>query len=158
MVGEFSWENVRNKGLGIRYSDRAIEWEMNYAAIPKLVVDDLGGWYEFYNDALGFDNTEMAYRALLNGYRIIVDDTNQAACLDHWKALEDKPEELGEKRTTRLNDPRFEWMVRQIEKGNLPSKRTNEPTRLFYEIPEDLGQKEAVEWMDEHMEEIISIS
>lgn len=156
VVGEFSWENIRNKGIGIRFSDKAIEWEANYGAIPKHIVDDLGGWYEFYNDALGFDNTEIAYRALLNGYKIIVDDTNQAVCLDHWEALKDKPEELGEKRTLRLNDPRFEWMIRQIDKGNLPSKRKEEPVRLEYEIPENLGQKEAVDWMNEHLEEIIN--
>lgn len=155
VVGEKYWENQRLKHVGIRPSDNPAEWEMNYGAVPRKIVDDLGGWYEFYNDGLGFDNTEFAYRAILSGYRMLVDDTNVAIGLDHWKALEKDTKQLGEGRTHYLNDPRYFWMIQEISDGHLPIKRSFEPKRLEYDIPKELSQDGAVTWMKEHTKEII---
>lgn len=156
VVGAFSWENQRNLGIGMRKSESAIELEMNYCAIPKRVIDSVGGWYEFFNDGLGFDNTEFAYRALALGNSLVVDDTNVATCLDHWEALKDKQDELGEKRTHRLNDPRYYWMMNKLKEGKLGLKRDEkiDTFRLFYEIPETT-QDGAVEWMNENMQSIL---
>lgn len=157
VVGAFSWENQRNLGIGIRRSESPIELEMNYCAIPKSVIDSAGGWYEFFNDGLGFDNTEIAYRALALGNQLIVDDTNVATCLDHWEALKDKQDELGEKRTHRLNDPRYYWMMNKIKEGKLGLKRNEkvDTFRLFYEIPDTETQDGAVKWMNENMQSIL---
>jgi GT2 family glycosyltransferase len=157
VIGEFHWENQRNTGEGMRFSNEPIELEMNYCAIPLQIIKKVGGWYEFFNDGLGFDNTEFAYRALLSGAKLIVDDTNIATCLDHWEALKDKQEELGEKRTHRLNDPRYVWMINKIKEGKLPLKRTEEidTFRLEYEIPEETSQDGAVDWMKKNMSSIL---
>jgi len=157
VVGAFSWENQRNLGIGIRRSESPIELEMNYCAIPKSVIDSVGGWYEFFNDGLGFDNTEIAYRALLLGNQLLVDDTNVVTCLDHWEALKDKQEELGEKRTLRLNDPRYYFMMQKIKEGKLGLKRDEkvDTFRLFYEIPETETQDSAVEWMRTNTDSIL---
>jgi len=156
VVGEKWWINIRCKGIGIRESQIPEEWEMNYGAVPKKIVQDLGGWYEFYNDGLGFDNTEFAYRALHSGYRILVDDTNIAIGLDHWEALKENQKELGEHRIHRLNDPRYIWMLHKISEKKLPLKRDkNERIKLDYAIPEELSQDDAVTWMRSHMKEIV---
>lgn len=68
---------------------------------------DLGGCYEFYDFGLGFNNTDLALRALKAGYRIIVDDNNIASCINHWDALKGKDENGGMERGRRLNDPLF---------------------------------------------------
>ena len=140
----------------MRESNNPGDFEMNYGAVPKKVVEAVGGWYEFFNDGLGYDNTEFAYRALSLGYKIIIDDTNQAIGIDHWEALKDSQEELGEKRAFRLNDPRFHWMKDMIKAGKLPLKRTPDKDgfRLDYEMPE-MKEEEAVAWMKENMEKII---
>lgn len=157
VVGEVYFDNPRNLKIGMRESRNPFEFEMNYAAVPKKIVEAVGGWYEFFNDALGFDNTEFAFRAMSLGYKMIVDDTNQAVGLNHWEALKDKPEELGEKRTHRLNDPRYYWMLDMLKEGKLPLKRDplKDGFRLDYEIPEKLSQDEAVTWMKDNMEKII---
>lgn len=82
VIDGFSWRNVRVQFKGIRETDNPFDFEMNYSAIPKHILDHLNGWYEFFDDALGYDNTEIAYRALQEGYRIIIDDTNVATCID----------------------------------------------------------------------------
>lgn len=158
VVGEFMRSNQRNTGQGIRYSEMSTDWEANYGAIPRSVVDRLGGWYEFFNDGLGFDNTEIAYRALLSGSKIIVDDTNRGICIDHWEALKNKPEEHGSDRERRLNDPRFKWMIDMIEAGKLPIKRDEKQDnfRLFYEMPKNISQEEAVDWVYENMDKILN--
>lgn len=73
--------------MGIRESDSPYEFEQNYCAIPKTIIEALNGWYEFIDEGLGFDNTEFAYRALKSGYRLLVDDTNVGYGINHWEAL-----------------------------------------------------------------------
>jgi hypothetical protein len=156
VVGAFSWENQRNLGIGMRKSESPIELEMNYCAIPKKAVEAAGGWYEFFNDGLGFDNTEFAYRALSLGYQLLIDDTNQAVCIDHWKPLEGNQKELGEKRTMRLNDPRYYWLLEKIKEGKLDFKRdpAKDAFRLFYEMP-PMSQDEATKWIGDNQDKII---
>lgn len=157
VIGDIVFNNIRNKKLGMRYTENPADWEVNYGAVPKKIVDDLGGWYDFFNDGLGFDNTEFAYRALLAGYRIIIDDTNQAVGINHWEALKNNQKELGEKRTHRLNDPRYIWMQQKIKEGVLPIKRVGEDgIKLHYEIPESVSNEEAVKWMRENMITILN--
>ena len=50
----------------------SFDYESNYGAIPRKVLEELNGWWEFFDDGLGFDNTEIALRAMMNGSRIIL--------------------------------------------------------------------------------------
>jgi glycosyltransferase involved in cell wall biosynthesis len=61
-----------------------VEWEMNWASIPKNVIYDLGGMDEEY-DFKGFawDNTCIATRAKLLGYPILIDTTNECMGFNH---------------------------------------------------------------------------
>ena len=159
VVGTLMRKNVRAKRLGIRYSEVVTDLELNYAAIPKKLLDDLNGFWEFYDDALGFDDTEIVYRGFELGARLVIDDTNIATCIDHWNALENNPEQHGDSRTHNLNDPRFYYMIQKMKKGELPVVRTQEiddSIDLKYTIPPNLDKDEAVEYMRENMERIIA--
>jgi len=79
---KFHWRNVRVKYQGVRETDNYYDFEMNYSAIPMSIIKHLNGWYEFFDDGMGYDNTEFAYRALKEGYRILIDDTNIAKCVN----------------------------------------------------------------------------
>lgn len=155
--GEFMRANARLTNQGLRFTERPFDFEQNYGAIPMHILKDLGGWYEFFDFGLGFNNTELAYRALQKGYKIIIDETNVATCIDHWNALEGTTEH-GLKREVRLNDPQYLWMMGMIQEGKLPLARTQEIDDLIdleYQMPEDLNQEDAVTWMRDHMEEIV---
>jgi glycosyltransferase involved in cell wall biosynthesis len=156
VVGNFVRGNVRNIDRGIRFSDWPFDYEMNYGAIPKKVIEHMGGWYEFFNDGLGFDNTEFCWRAMKAGHKLIIDDTNKAICLEIWKHLENKQEQLGEKRTHRLNDPRYLWMQNMINNGRLPLLRDPkiDTFRLEYSMPNNLSQDEATDWIRTNAEKI----
>ena len=57
---------------------------MNWAAIPRDVIYDLGGMDEEY-DKKGFawDNTNIATRAAMLGYKIYLDPSNECFGFDH---------------------------------------------------------------------------
>lgn len=157
VIGEVVFDNIRNKKLGMRFTDNPADWEVNYGAVPRTIIDKLGGWYEFFNDGLGFDNTEFAYRTLLLGFRIIIDDTNISVGINHWEALRDNQQELGENRSRNLNDPRYIWMKEKIKQGKLPITRdVNECIKLDFEIPKEVSTENAVNWMYDNMNEILS--
>ncbi len=79
---KFHWRNVRVKYQGVRETDNYYDFEMNYSAVPMKIIKHLNGWYEFFDDGMGYDNTEFAYRALKEGYKILIDDTNIAKCVN----------------------------------------------------------------------------
>lgn len=88
IVTDFSWRNVRQMHSGVRESENPYDFEMNYGAIPKKILDDLNGWWEFFDEGIGYDNTEIAYRALKAGYKLVIDDRNIAICLDLFPKAE----------------------------------------------------------------------
>ncbi|MCK9355136.1 MAG: glycosyltransferase [Gallionella sp.] len=147
--GEFMRKNVRCRNQGVIPSENPFDFEQNYCAIPKYIAQDLGGWYEFMDESLGFDNTEFAMRALKSGYGLLVDDTNLAVCIDHWNTLEGTEEHgLGRERT--LNDPRFFWEEEMLDAGKLPLKRTqtiDDTIELLYTMPDEVPTEDAVKWM-----------
>lgn len=77
-----SWKNIRQQYLGLRETNNPMDFELNFGAIPALVLKDLGGWYDEWDEKMGYDNTEIALRALMAGYKILVDDGIVATCLD----------------------------------------------------------------------------
>jgi len=166
VVGRFLWQNARIQGVGMRETVNPFEFEMNWGAVPVKVARELGGWYEFYDFGLGFNNTDLAYRALKAGYRIIVDDTNLATCIDHWQALKGKDENGGMEQGRRLNDPLFLWAKNMIDMGKLPIFRNQEiddKINLSYKPPKGMSDDEftkkwlpengariAAEWLEEY--------
>lgn len=158
VIGKFIRKNVRMQNAGLRRTDNPFDWELNYGAIPAHIVKELGGFWEFFDFGLGFDNTELAYRAVLKGYDIIVDDTNIAVCIDHTEPLGENNVEQGIGRARRLNDPQYEWMLRKIEKKELPLTRTQEiddKINLTYEIPPEVKTLDCVKWVMENLESIV---
>lgn len=157
VIGKFIRKNVRMQNTGLRRTDNPFDWELNWGAIPAHIVKELGGFYEFFDFGLGYNNTSLGFLAVILGYDIIVDDTNIAVCIDHWNALEGTVEH-GLDREKRLNDPQYEWMLRMIEQKKLPIKRTQEiddQIDLTYEMPKNISQDDAVKWMVENKERLV---
>lgn len=107
IIGNFSWRNVRLQFSGIRETENPFDFEMNYAGVPKAIIEHLNGWYEMFDEGIGYDNTEFSQRCLELGYKIIIDDTNVA-----WGL------EIGDQRTE-TNDDVWE----KFNKGNYPAVR-----------------------------------
>jgi len=152
-LGNFLKQNVRIQNQGIRSTNNPMDFEQNYGAIPKHIVDELGGWYEFMDEGLGWDNTEFAFRALSKGYQIIIDETNCAVGIDHSQALKGTPE-YGLGRDTNLNDPRYVFLVQCIKENKLPltvSQKISDQLDLRYKMPKGV---KPLEWIRDHAVEI----
>lgn len=152
-----TWRNIRLQNQGIRETDNATDFEMNYGAIPKKILDELNGWWEFMDDGLGYDNTEIAYRAQKLGYRIIVDDTNVAKCINLWPMIGGTAENISGRERI-LNTPRYKWLVYQTESGKLPVKRDiklDESITLKFQVPKDVPDKEAHIWIGKNSNNLV---
>lgn len=157
--GELIWKNVRIIGEGMRYSDNPYEFEQNYCAIPTHIAKDLNGWYEFYDEGLGFDNTDFAFRALKKGYKLIVDDTNICYGIDHWKPLEKRDKKLFIARHRTLSNPRYLFESEMVKLGKLPLTRDEQLDNsidLKYTIPDEVADKDVVQWMKDNAVEIVA--
>jgi hypothetical protein len=78
------WQDPRENGFkGVRPAE-PVEWELNWACISKKAIMDLGGMDEEY-DKRGFawDNTNIAERAKILGYKILLDGSNECYGFDH---------------------------------------------------------------------------
>lgn len=78
------WQDPRENGFkGVRPAE-PVEWELNWACISKKAINDLGGMDEEY-DKRGFawDNTNIAERAKILGYKILLDGSNECYGFDH---------------------------------------------------------------------------
>jgi len=158
IFGTFIRKNVRIQNKGLRNTDNPYDFEQNYGAIPTKIARALGGWYEFYDEGLGYDNTDIAYRALQMGYKIILDELNIAICVDHWEALQGT-KDLGIGRARRLNDPRYVWMKEMIKAKRLPLVRTQEvddAIDLQYTVPEEVTDDKMVEWINENTPSVVA--
>jgi hypothetical protein len=78
------WKDPRDfGGFGIRNA-YPVEWEMNWAAIPRDVIYDLGGMDEQYDkEGFAWDNTNIATRAAMLGYKVVLDPSNECFGFDH---------------------------------------------------------------------------
>jgi len=152
-----TWRNVRNKYLGMRESDNPFDWEANYGAIPKKILDELNGFWQFMDDGLGHDNLEICYRAMKLGYRLIVDDTNVAKCNNLWPFIGGTSQNITS-RERMLNPPRWEWLKLKTENGELPIRRDeklDDSIKLYFKVPEDVEDKDCSEWITQHTDEIV---
>lgn len=158
VVGEFQRQNVRIANLGLRPTNNPRDFEQNYGAIPVKIARELGGWWEFYDFGLGYDNTSIAFRALQAGYPIIIDETNVAICLDIWPYVKGKTENGGMARARRLNDPLYMFEVEMIKAEKLPLKRTQElddQIELTYEVPKEVSDDDIEEWLSKNYKPIV---
>ena len=78
------WHDPRFRGeMSVREAF-PVEWEMNWAAIPRDVIYDLGGMDEQYDkEGFAWDNTNIASRAAMLGYKILFDPSNECYGFDH---------------------------------------------------------------------------
>jgi GT2 family glycosyltransferase len=157
VIGDFIRQNARIQNKGLRESTNPYDFEQNYGAIPKKIAEELGGWYEVYDEGLGYDNTDIGLRAIMSGYRILIDENNIGICIDHVEALkEDQKSHLGRARL--LNDPRFIYMSEMLQQGKLPVKRTQEiddTIDLLYDIPDEVKNEDMVGWINKNGPEIV---
>lgn len=155
IVTRFSWRNVRAENLGVRKTDNPFDFEMNYAGIPKNILEKLNGWWEFFDEGLGYDNTELAYRALESGFSILIDDTNMAECINLWPFIAGQPENMVD-RDRHLAPPYYAYLVKRMNKGLSPVRDSNldDSLRFKFEVPKEIPNEKASDWITEHYEEI----
>ena len=106
---------------------------------------------------MGYDNTEISYRALSTGSRIVVDDTNVAKCINIWPVVMGTNENVFE-RERLLNPPRYKWFVNQMKSGKLPLVRdikVDESIKLSFEVPKKIKDKDSSKWITDHTDEIV---
>jgi len=67
------------------FSERPpVSWELNWASIPNKVIKDLGGMDEEFDfHGFAFDNTYIATKAQLMGYKIYLDKGNECMGFNH---------------------------------------------------------------------------
>ena len=140
-----SWRNIRLKHVGLRKTDNPLDFEMNYSATPKHIIDKLNGWWEFFDDGLGFDNTEIADRALEMGYDIVIDDRNIAKCIDLWPQIGGTKQNITD-RERLLNVPRWIWFKRQ-KFDPVRDEKIDAKISLPFDVPKDVSNKKASQWI-----------
>lgn len=158
VIGEFVRKNIRIRNMGVRLAESLTDFEQNFGAVPTETLRKLGGYWEFFDEALGWDDTDIIYRAQKLGFSLWIDETNQCICLDHHKVLGVDEGGKSVNRARRLNDPRMEWMIKQVELGKLPVVRDesiDNKIDLQYTIPEEVSDKDCVDWMKDNMERIL---
>ncbi len=152
-----AWTNVRVQNLGMRYSDNPFDFEMDYGAIPKKLLVKLNGFWEFFDEGLGYDNYEIAYRALSTGSRLIVDDTNIAKCINIWPIVMGTEQNILN-RERMLNPPRSKWFVQQTVKGNLPlirDEKIDNSIHLDFEVPKDVKDRDCAKWITDNTDRLV---
>lgn len=136
VMGDVTRQNARITNQGIRSSDNPADFELNIGAFSKKTFDELGGFYELFDDSLAnFGNTEFAYRALKMGKEIYVFEHICGLGIEHGVSKVEP------------NLPRYLWLVKAIESGDLGLKRdvAIDTMSLKWQVPEKLDPIEYAE-------------
>jgi glycosyltransferase involved in cell wall biosynthesis len=152
VIGQFLRKNIRIKQEDLHYSYNPYDFEMNIGAIPTKIARKLNGLWEFQDDGLGYNNTEIAFRALKIGHPILVDERLRAVCLDLWEYLAGH-EENAKDREWNLNDARYDFIVNMTNHGKLPIVRNSNLDRkikLDNQMPKGLTQDGAAKWIQKN--------
>ncbi len=64
-----------------------MEWECDYASIPRKMLVEIGGFDEELDKQWGFDNVNVALRIEMAGYKIKCLKDNRASVIDHNKII-----------------------------------------------------------------------
>jgi glycosyltransferase involved in cell wall biosynthesis len=155
IITKFSWRNKRMEFLGVRQSDNPMDFEMNYGAIPTKILKELNGWWEFFDNGLGYDNTEIAYRALEMGHYILIDDTNIANCINLWPFIAGQPENIVG-RDRHLAPPYYLYLLKRMKQGLSPirDKKIDESINFEFEVPKEIPDEECSDWINKNAERI----
>lgn len=90
------WFDPRKRmDQGTFYETAPVNWELNYCAIPRKVIYELGGMDEEYDfHGFAYDNVNIAQRAEFLGYKTYLDQTNDCRAIEHdsWYISENKKE------------------------------------------------------------------
>lgn len=74
----------RRSEFGSFYECYPPDWEMNWCAIPREIIYELGGMDEQYDfEGFAYDNANIAWRADMLGYKTYLDQTNECMGFDH---------------------------------------------------------------------------
>lgn len=156
VVGDFIRKNIRIKLEEVRQTRDPYDFEMNYGAIPVSTARKLNGLWEFQDDGLGFNNTDIAYRALLANIPILIDERNKALCLDLWEHLTGD-EENAKDREWNLNDARYLYLSNLTKAGILPVVRDaniDRKIKLDNKMPDGLDQEGAAKWIQKNADRL----
>ena len=112
------WTDPRDFGIPEVRLANPIEWEMNWAAIPREIIYELGGMDEQYDsEGFAFDNTNIATRASILGYQVYLDNTNECFGFNHdgwW------PNPL---KVNRVSPEKYHFeVINKMAKGEIPVK------------------------------------
>lgn len=79
------WNDPRIRThFGTFYECTPPDWEMNWSAIPRKVIYEMGGMDEQYDfEGFAWDNVNIAMRAKMLGYPPYIDQTNICMGFDH---------------------------------------------------------------------------
>lgn len=156
IITKFSWRNVRVQNVGLSKSDNPMDFEMNYGAIPRRIVKELNGWWEFFDEGLGYDNTEIAYRALERGYYILIDDTNIATCINLWPFIAGQPENIVG-RDRHLATPYYLFLGKKMQEGLSPIRDENVDNlwKMQINVPQTVKDEDCAVWINDHLDEIM---
>ena len=79
------WTDPRMNPTRPSFSEaEPVEWELNWASIPREVIFKLGGMDEQFDfQGFAWDNTYIASKAKMAGYKIYLDQTNECMGFDH---------------------------------------------------------------------------
>jgi hypothetical protein len=152
VAGEFMRRNIRIKLREVRQTWNPFDLELNYGAIPTAVARKLNGLWEFQDDGLGFNNTDIAMRALRAGFPIIIDERNCATCLDLWEHLTGEDENAKD-REWNLNDARYFFIEQLTKAGVLPLVRDaniDRKIKLDNKMPKGLLPDDAAHWIQKN--------
>lgn len=96
-------------------------WETNWAAVPREVVDKLGGVDEDYDHGpASYDNQNISQRAAFLGYFTTLDSTNRALAANHYRYFADRPGAGKDKTTDKSNMLRHLQRMWDIQTGMEP--------------------------------------
>lgn len=157
IVRDFSWRNVRLQFIGLRPTTNPFDFEMNYSCIPRHIMNDLNGFWEFFDNGLGYDNTTFAYVALEKGYQILIDDRNEAVCINLWPHIAGQPENIVD-RDRHLAPPFYKWFIKQLKNNTLPlvrDQKIDDSINLDFDIPKEIDNKDCSDWINKNTDRIV---
>lgn len=156
VIGKIQRKNVRLKLGEMRYSLNPYDFELNVGAAPIKLLRKLNGFWEFMDDGLGYDNTEIAIRALKIGSRIIIDERTIARPLDLWEWLAGKDENIA-RREWAINPPRYIFLKALTDQGILPlvrDRNIDDRIKLHFDLPGNMNEEEATVWINKNAKKI----
>jgi hypothetical protein len=80
-----SWVDPRMNPERPSWSEaEPVEWELNFASIPKKIIEEVGCIDEQFDfEGFAWDNTYIAFKAQMAGHKIYLDQSNECMGFNH---------------------------------------------------------------------------